>query len=358
MISAPTLLDDLGTDVGADHYGWYGTVLVDTRDKSPMFTYTSRVITCSGTSRVITCSGFLRSLLCLGLVGALLMGGVAQAAPVAPLVPKMTPAKADEIVVRFHDALAKGLGEGGLEPLSTAHVRAKAKDSCGASACALRALRTLGGDRAAVATIRTVGKNYTIEVRLIGAQQAKVSGRCDICTLMEALSKTTKLAKQLATEAAAKKPVKAPVTAKTPTKTPMKTPTATKVPASSTAPKAGAKREGRRWPLWPVLAAAGVGVLGLAVGIPLVAMDGDPTNCRGEPRSDGRNCQDVYSTSGAGWTFTTMGIAGLATAGVLFYLYLTSPKRGGSTKAELPWLHRVSIAPAQGGLLMGASGTF
>lgn len=304
-------------------------------------------------SRVIARFGLRRSIVCLGVVGSLsLFGAIAQAAPVAPLVPQMTPAKADEIVVRFHDALAKGLGEGGLEPLSTAHVRTKSKDACAASACALRALGTLRGDTAAVAKINTVGKNYTIEVRLFGAREAKVSGRCDICTLMEALSTTRKLAKQLATEAAAKTP------AKTPVKTPVKTPTITKVTPPSTTPTVGTKREGRRWPLWPVLAAAGVGVLGLAVGIPLVAMDGDPTNCRGEPRPDGRNCQDVYSTSGAGWTFTTMGIAGLATAGVLFYLYLTSPKRDATTTAELPWLHRVSIAPAQGGLLMGASGTF
>lgn len=327
-----------------------------------MFTSISRVIARPGLRRSIGCLGL--AIGCLGLVGSLLLfGAVAQAAPVAPLVPKMTPAKADEIIARFHDALAKGLGEGGLEPLSTAHVRAKAKDACAASACALRALRTLGGDTAAAAKINTVGKNYTIEVRLFGAREAKVSGRCDICTLMEALSTTKKLAKQLATEAAAKTPAKTPVKTpaktpgKTPAKTPAKTPIITKVTPPITTPKAGAKREGRRWPLWPVLAAAGVGVLGLAVGIPLVAMDGDPTNCRGEPRPDGRNCQDVYSTSGAGWTFTTMGIAGLATAGVLFYLYLTSPKRDATT-AGLPWLHRVSIAPAQGGLLMGASGTF
>jgi hypothetical protein len=322
----------------------------------------------TSTSRVVASPGPSRSIVCLGVVGSLLVGGVALAAPIAPLVPKMTPAKADEIVVRFHDALAKGLGEGGLEPLSTAHVRTKVKDPCAASACALRALQSLGGDTAAAAKISTVGKNYTIEVRLFGAREAKVSGRCDICTLMEALSTTKKLAKQLATEAAktsvktpAKAPVKTPV--KTPAKTPAKTPVITKVTPPSTSPTAGSQREGRRWPLWPVLAAAGVGVLGLAVGIPLVAMDGDPTNCRGEPRPDGRNCQDVYSTSGAGWTFTTMGIAGLATAGVLFYLYLTSPKRdanlkGDSKVAELPWLHQVSIAPAQGGFLMGARGTF
>jgi hypothetical protein len=114
----------------------------------------------------------------------------------------------------------------------------------------------------------------------------------------------------------------------------------------------------RRWPLWPAIVAGGAGVLGIAIGAPLIAIDGNGTNCRGDPRPDNRNCADLYSTAGGGWTLTAMGIAGLATSGVLFYLHFSSkPKE--QTTARSALLDRIAVAPlADGGVFVGAGGRY
>lgn len=297
----------------------------------------------------------------IALAAVVLWPAEAGAAPrVAPLKPVMKPSKADEIVTRFHDALAQGLTSGGVTVVPAKTVRGKAKTSCAALRCAQVQLGALGASNAALCEIETVGKNYRFELTMVskGGPLSKVSGRCDICTLMEALKTTRKLAEKLAQEGGAKAAAATPPQPKTPTPktTPKTKTTTTKKPVVGAKPKRPAT-SGSRWPLWPTLAAAGVGVLGLAVGIPLLSMDGDPTNCRGEPRPDGRNCADVYSTSGAGWAMTTIGIAGLATAGVLAYFYFTSGKRE-KASAWLRGQRTVAVTPLDGGLMLGAGGTF
>jgi hypothetical protein len=313
--------------------------------------------------------------LAVWLAAVVLVPVSAAAAPkVAPLTPVMKPSKANEILVRFHDALAQGLTSGGVTVVPAKTVRGKAKRACAATTCARSLSGRLGAENAAVCRIDTVGKNYRFQMKMISKSGtlATVSGRCDICTLMEALKTTRELSAKLARQgglkaAAATKPpdktgTKPPdkTGTKPPDKTGAKPPDKTQKPTGKTADgskPAAPATSGQRWPLWPTLAAAGVGVLGLAVGIPLLSMDGDPTNCRGEPRPDGRNCSDVYSTSGAGWAMTTIGIAGLATAGVLAYLYFTSGKRE-KASAWLRGERTVAVTPLQGGLMLGAGGSF
>ncbi len=302
--------------------------------------------------------------LAVGLAAVVLWPTSALSAPkVAPLKPLMKPKKADEIVARFHDALGQGLTSGGVTIVPTKTVRSRAKAPCARPGCASAPLHVLGAENAALCTIETVGKSYRFELMMVsksgGRPLAKVSGRCDICTLMEALKTTRQLGAKLAQEGGMKA---AAITLKptpkvTPKTTPKPTPEPTSRPAVSTKTSQRSATSGRRWPLWPTLAAAGVGVLGLAVGIPLLSMDGDPTNCRGESRPDGRNCADVYSTSGAGWAMTTIGLAGLATAGVLAYLYFTSGQRE-KASAWLRGQRTVAVTPLEGGVMLGAGGTF
>lgn len=116
-------------------------------------------------------------------------------------------------------------------------------------------------------------------------------------------------------------------------------------------------RTGHVWPLWPSLAAGSVAVLSLGVGLYLVSVDGEGTDCRGEPRPDLSNCKEVYNTGGAGYALTAIGIASLAATGVFLYLYLSNP----SASAEQPdeGLAGVTVAPdGRGGVVVGASGWF
>jgi hypothetical protein len=315
---------------------------------------------------------------------ALLLAGpsVAKAEPVAPLVPVFKPAKADELVSRFHDALAAGLAGGGVQVISSAVVRKKADRPCASSRCAHAYANRLKTTQAVGMTVETVGKNYTYSLRLFPARKPAVEGRCDICTLMEAVRKTKQLAQSLAvkikSEAAApakaavkkaavkkaavkKAPAKAPLDAETPPDQLAPKKAATGAPKKETTEQPRTETRRSRWPLWPALVASGVGVVGLAVGIPLLSMDGDPTNCRGTPRPDGRNCADLYATAGPGWAFTAMGLAGAVTAGVLFYLYLRSPNAEASKKASSPkvgWLPQLKSSADGRSWVIGAVGRF
>ena len=108
---------------------------------------------------------------------------------------------------------------------------------------------------------------------------------------------------------------------------------------------------GRPWPLWPALVAAGVGAATLTAGVVIVALDGDGADCRGDARDDLINCESVYNTAAAGWTFTTLGVASLATSAVLFYLHWSSFR---AEQPAEPGVDGVALAPIKGGGVVGA----
>ncbi len=63
----------------------------------------------------------------------------------------------------------------------------------------------------------------------------------------------------------------------------------------------------------------GLGVVGIAAGIPLVLMDGKPYegNCR--PDAEG-NCANLYGTMAAGASLTTAGVIGLGAGGAMLLI--------------------------------------
>jgi hypothetical protein len=279
-------------------------------------------------------------------------------------VPKLSPPQPPEIVDRFHEALADGMKNGGLSPMSVAAVRKGLKlpphgGGCSGGPCVAAAVAALGHTRRyATASVDVQGKNYQITVQMFSGRNAtaKATGRCDICTLSEAVRVMTKVTGEAASKALAApppKPAPKPKAAPKPEVPPEKKPAAagekvTPKPLPEVPPPPPPSR--RSWPLWPALASLGLGVAGLAAGIPLLALDGEPTNCIGEPRPDARNCADLYSTAGGGWALTGVGITALTASGVFFYLHFS---RGGTERST-----QVSLRPLDGGMVLSASGSF
>lgn len=323
----------------------------------------------------------------------------ATAQPIAPLVPEIEPAPDPAIVARFHEALATGLQNARRPTLGFEQV-AKATQAggpaCAAAPCALAAQRALRVERAATARIGVVGRNYTIAVGLYRGMvlEGRASGRCDVCTLAEATTALSEVAQRAArsTEAAAAGNLAPGVPVdQSPTRAIAAAGSAGAVqpPAATRSAPRPAKRSARRsrararhaqqngadparpaspaarWPLWPALAATGVAAVGLAIGLPLIAIDGQGTDCRGPARPDYRNCERLYATAGGGWVMTTVALASLASAGALFYLYLTprrqvAPRHDGSARQPLALsvLRHLHVAPAAGGLWIGGGGAF
>jgi hypothetical protein len=98
---------------------------------------------------------------------------------------------------------------------------------------------------------------------------------------------------------------------------------------------------------WRALAISSlvVGVVGIAIGAPLVAIDGNPTCNLPNPKT---SCPDVYNTVGGGAAMLTLGIAGVAASGVLFYLDHRARKRAAT----------VVVLPLQGGAFVSTGGRF
>jgi hypothetical protein len=312
----------------------------------------------------------------------------AEADEVAPLPPKMEPQAAEEIAGQFHDALAKGLRAGGLKVTAPAKVRARVSAGCDEGACVREAEGSLKAHRVATAKVSSVGKNYTIEVRLYSGNQLQTrsTGRCDICTLAEALQTTVKAATEVGSrgeeppmetmpvlpapkvqpqpkprvELLPKKPAKArmqpapepPRVAERPIEPPVAQPPP-KVPLETAIAPIASPRE--PWPMWPAIVTGAVGVVGLGAGIALLAMNGKYTDCRGDPRADFRNCANIYDTGKAGGALAAMGGASLVASGVLFYLHFASkPSERSSAGVE-----RFTVAPlVEGGAVVGAAGRF
>lgn len=303
---------------------------------------------------------------CHLLAGLLLSTGAAAADQLVPLVPKMDPAPVAERLIQFHDALAQGLKAGGAEVMPAPSVRARLKlgvenAGCDEGPCLQTNASLLGSSRLATAKVSAVGKNYTFELRIYrgNIQVARTSGRCDICNNAEAVQTLQRLATELGGKA------EEPPAVTPPPPEPRPSPKAEPGPKPVPPPveprpvvdqPPGPAPKKRAWPLWPAILTASLGVVGIAVGAPLVAIDGNGTNCRGEPREDLRNCQDLYATAAGGWTLTGLGLGSLAASGVLFYLHFSSKPKEQPRAATLD---RFSFAPLpEGGIAFGAAGRF
>jgi len=295
----------------------------------------------------------------------LLASTSAVAAPhVAALIPLTKPTAAPELRDRFQDAVARGFGD---EALGAAEMRLRigASDEmlgCMSSGpCVARIAQNLHVDRLIASEIDVNGKDYVIKLRLldaVGRELAKVDEPCDVCTIKEADEATARAAGKLAAAAKALPPETPPAVAETPPAPPPKveTPPPPKVetppPAVATTPPAATEptpapvHEKKMFP-WRAVAITSlvVGVVGIAVGAPLVAIDGNPTCNSPNPRT---SCPDVYNTMGGGATMLTLGIAGVAASGVLFYLDHRARKNATT----------VTLLPTQGGAYLSAGGRF
>ena len=288
----------------------------------------------------------LRSVASLLLV---LASTSALAAPhTAALVPAVKPPAAPELRDRFHEAVTRGYQAGGEEMMGAAEVRLRigASDemlNCsGPGACVARIAQNLHIDRAVASEIDVNGKDYVIKLRLldaVGRELAKVDEPCDICTVKEAddavaraAGKLAAAAKSLPAESAppavVETPPPTPKPEPTPPPKPEPTPPVVAQPTPEPAPPAAVtpQHETQKMFPWRPLAITSlvIGVVGIAVGAPLVAIDGNPTCNLPNPRT---SCPDVYNTVGGGAAMLTIGIAGVAASGVMFYLDHRARKR-------------------------------
>ncbi|HEY1586453.1 MAG TPA: hypothetical protein VGH63_12250, partial [Polyangia bacterium] len=106
------------------------------------------------------------------------------------------------------------------------------------------------------------------------------------------------------------------------------------------------KSERKTFPWRPVaITSLVIGVVGIAVGAPLVAIDGNPTCSSPNPKT---SCPNVYNTVGGGATMLTLGLAGVAASAVLFYFDHRARKQATT----------VSLSPTVGGAAMSVGGRF
>lgn len=313
------------------------------------------------------------------LAAALLAPAPARAQQVAPLVPHFEAPMGAEMIIRFHEAMAKGLKSGGLKVISAETVRKKLGlkpelAGCFSGMCKDRAQGMLGLKRLAVAKVSTIGKNYTIAIRLYNGSKLLGSGkaRCDICTFNEAIGTMKRVAEELGTRAEEPppdKPAPRPVVKPRPVPKPVPKPAPKPVvkprpvvkpkpvvPAPPVEPDQPEPETPKTaWPMWPALASGGVGLAALGGGIALIAIDGNGAECVGDPRDDLRNCSRLYDTGTFGWIMTGVGIGAVVASGVLFYLHLSSkPKERAAAAVENVM---VTTTPS-GGVVFGAAGRF
>jgi len=323
------------------------------------------------------------SILLVGIFGFISFSHAAD--PVAPLVPEIVPPKAVEIVEQFHQALSDGFQAGGLILAEVKIIQRQLHSStpvegCFVGACLEKVISVVKAPLLGTTRVDAMDKNYVIEVRLYhrnGNQLIdKLSGRCDICTLKEATQTTQKLAEQLATQyrQSSEKRLSAPTVSENPGGAPAVIPPkdvpSTPVAASPVSNKSLVAQNSQaslyqetkaptQWPLWPSIVAVGTGVLGMAIGIPLLAIDGKGTGCIGDARPDKKNCEYIYNTGAGGISLMTIGLGALTASGIFFYLHVRSKRPASQLQSGRPILEQITIDPAvQGGVSFSARGRF
>lgn len=269
-----------------------------------------------------------------------------------------------ELQAKFQDLVLQGLavldGPSGPkrelgEVLNAGQTRDQLGDlqACGNDpSCLPRITHALAVNRLFTTEVTVSGKSYTIAMRVYdgsGRELSQSTELCDICTLREAEALVTKTAQKLATVArtfpvedvAPPKRVEktqepaptapTPIEAKTPPKqvepvrpppTPEEVrpmaPPSTPSPLEASNPQAPTPAPSRRYVPWRILgfSAVGLGVVGFAVGIPLIVIDGRPT-CSSADAT--HTCPHVYNTKGGGIAMTALGAISIAASVPLFY---------------------------------------
>jgi hypothetical protein len=196
----------------------------------------------------------------------------------------------------------------GFDPISdeeTARAAAPDLSGCGTFTCLRRLAERLGAPRMVNVDIRLVGgSNYVIGLALVDAADGRAVAhgdeKCEVCNQREALDAIGAAAAALRKQLDG---APAPGAAAAPAKV-----TATVITTSTPRPR--------------VLAAAGIacaalGLSALAVGIPLLAIDGD-VHAR-HVDSTGHFVVEQYRTTGTGAAFTAIGLALGVASGVLFW---------------------------------------
>lgn len=293
-------------------------------------------------------SGPVLLTLCIVLGASALSGhAAAQAIRAGALAPQIkSGGNTPELRDKFHEAVLRGLsslngpsgprGELG-EVISIWETRQKLGEelmSCGGqAACLGRAIAALRVNRLFSTELSVAGKSYTISMRLFdgqGHELTHVEELCEICTVREADESVAKAAQRLAA-ASRTFPIEAVVPEKTPEvakptpapppkEEPPPQPTASPMQASpNPQPTAPPPSKERRHIPWRPLGfgAVGLGIVGLAVGIPLLVIDGRPTCDAPDPT---RACPEVYNTAGGGAAMIALGAIGLIGSVPLFYM--------------------------------------
>ena len=286
------------------------------------------------------CATGVAAAVCLLASAAAADGQGLRAAALVPQVKRG--AATSELRDKFHDAVVRGLssltgpsgpsGELG-EVVTAVDARTRLGEelaSCGGEApCLARALAALRVNRLIATDLSVNGKSYAIAMRLYDGQGHEIThadDACDICTVREADEALTRVANRLAA-AARTFPVEAvaaeharPVERLGASPTPQPTaidsvgtaPSPSASPMTDTPPIRRPSRERSRFP-WRAagFASLGAGIIGLAVGIPLLVIDGHPTCNATDPA---HACPRLYSTRAGGAIAVSLGTLGLVAA--------------------------------------------
>jgi len=254
-----------------------------------------------------------------------ILPGAAAGAPwIAVLPPALEPEAAPEIVERLHEALAAGFAEGGHPSVPPAIMQALLATDADLAACregpCVRGIsEQLHVRRLVRARVIVMGKNYQMQVDLLGGGSGRVlasrTATCDICTMSEAeatlLAAATDLARNAPPWPTARTSAESPVKADAPVTMP------TRPAAKPSTPGKPAPRKSwwRRWSwsehpyAWIAVGASVVGAGAAVGGGVLVARHGDCADA-----SSGGGCTELHNTGAVGAALIGAGVVALGGA--------------------------------------------
>jgi len=280
------------------------------------------------------------------LVATLLVCTVALSVRVAAAEPRAvvwavnaTGQGAADLREQFNRSLAGGLAAAGITVVSRAEIEQRLSVSpglvgCETSPCLKRVAELLGVDRLVRAHVEVFGASYVFRVEDLGpdgAVRISLEGRCDVCTVREINEQLSQAALRLARTAVRPLPPPVrPAPSAAPGPPPAPTPTVVEAPpvaalppppaappsAVEPPPPAPLQEPPRRLRVW-TWTSLGAAVALITTGAILVAYDG-VGSCT--PARSGGACPRLYDTGAGGWVVTSLGIAALGGAGVLFWL--------------------------------------